>query len=1205
MASSSVSPIHRSFKYDVFLSFRGEDTRKNFIDHLYSALHQKSIHTYKDDEKIKKGKRISDELIGAIADSRFYIIVFSKDYASSSWCLEELVTIMEYQKMTEHTAYPVFYDVEPAEIRKQSGAVEKAFAKHKHEKEEDIEKWRKALKEAADLAGWELKNSVDGHEAKFIRKIIEELSLELRSINFSIDKKLVGMETRIQGVVSSLGIGFRDVRMIGIKGMGGGGKTTLARAIFDQICHKFDGKSFVENVKEDSKPSLSGLKSLQKQVLSDVLNDDHTIISSVGDGKILMKKMMSNKKVLVVLDDVDRIEQLEALVGEPDWFGKGTRIIITTRDEQLLVAHRVKLIHNVNLLSHEEAICLLSRYAFGREIPSQGYEMISKQVVHYASGLPLTIRVLGSFLCGKDKQEWADAIERLKTIPLTETLEKLELSYNGLEEDYKEMFLDVACLLKGETKDYAILALESCGFYARNGLKVLQQKSLITIDHNYDNEECVGMHDHIEEMGWNIVRRMHPDKPNQHSRLQSNKDIEDILTKDLGTDATRCIQLRTKKLDPGFIMEGLKKMKELRYLDVCVEKDIDANICGRLPWNWKFNKVSPYFPNTIRYLRWRTYPFRSLPRTFQANDLVSLEIDYSEIVQLWEGGQKKVLNKLKFLDLYNSRLRTLDLGLTPNLKTLTLRGSNDLVELHMRVGCLKLIYVDISCSKLRILDICAAENLEVLVLKNCYDLVELHMPNACLNLRSIHLSNSKLRTIDLRQALNLEILRVEECDNLVELHMHRRCLNLRRLVLIDSNLRTLNIGKTPNLEYLNLGNNCNLEELHMADECQKLAYVNLSYSKLRTLDLRLAPNLMKLELTNCCNLLELKAPIEFLKKLLYLNLSGCSRFSSFLFETTDDIFRSVVSPSDELHLVAKSLEICPFHPESNLPKLRFECFYKKSPPALNKNLEKLISFGLCACTNFETFSGSICGLQNLRNLTLEGGIPEAPKDLHQLKHLEELSLLSTNIKNLPDNICMLKHLKSLKLESCWLLEKLPEDIGRLECLENLTLSCAEIKHLPDSICTLKNLKSLVLFCWFLEKLPEDLDRLKSLEKLSLSSTKIKDLPHSIVMLKNLESLELNRCSLLEKLPEDLGRLERLEKLCLIKCKLIQDILNNIRNMGRLQELHLEGGGIIHLPQSIILLKGLCILGSRELLESFGFTSTIKTTEDQTLCYLYV
>ncbi|XP_021981063.1 toll/interleukin-1 receptor-like protein [Helianthus annuus] len=196
MASTSVSSIQQRFKYDVFLSFRGEDVRKTVVDHLYHALVKKGIITYKDDDTIKKGERISEQLMRSIEDSRFYIIVFSKNYASSSWCLDELVKIMECQKMTERTAFPVFFDVEPTEVRHQSGAVGEAFAKHVRgswssvlpldclcsivesccnkssaslngsivdlENDDNVGRWRNAMKEAAGLAGMELKNTFNG-----------------------------------------------------------------------------------------------------------------------------------------------------------------------------------------------------------------------------------------------------------------------------------------------------------------------------------------------------------------------------------------------------------------------------------------------------------------------------------------------------------------------------------------------------------------------------------------------------------------------------------------------------------------------------------------------------------------------------------------------------------------------------------------------------------------------------------------------------------------------------------------------------------------------------------------------------------------------------------------------------------------------------------------------------------------------------------
>nr|GFD46554.1 Toll/interleukin-1 receptor (TIR) domain-containing protein [Tanacetum cinerariifolium] len=136
-----------------------------------------------------------------------------------------------------------------------------------------------------------------------------------------------------------------------------------ARAIFDQISIQFDGESFIENVREVSKASSEGLKRLQKQVLSDVLKDQNIEVSSVSAGKSMMQRRMRGIKVLVVLDDVDHKDQLEALAGDCKWFMPGSRIIITTRDKQVLEAHGVRLIHNATLLSQAEAGCLFSRYA--------------------------------------------------------------------------------------------------------------------------------------------------------------------------------------------------------------------------------------------------------------------------------------------------------------------------------------------------------------------------------------------------------------------------------------------------------------------------------------------------------------------------------------------------------------------------------------------------------------------------------------------------------------------------------------------------------------------------------------------------------------------------------------------------------------------------------------------------------------------------
>ncbi|XP_071741577.1 TMV resistance protein N-like [Rutidosis leptorrhynchoides] len=1161
MASSSTSLVQKCFRYDVFISFRGEDTRKTFVDHLYYAFKDKGILTYKDDKEIRQGRKISDELIISIENSNLYIIVFSKNYASSSWCLDELVKIMECQMAQDQIAYPVFYDVEPTEVRKQIGAVGEAFAKHVNS--EAAGKWRGALQEAADLAGWELKTIANGHEAEFIKQIVEKISLELPPIWFSsADENLIGMKSRVDSVVSSLEIGIDDFRVIGIKGMGGGGKTTLARAVFDQISHTFEGQSFVANVREVSK--ASGLKSVQKQILSDVSKDQGITVNDVYDGKNKMKRMMPGRRVLVVLDDVDHVDQLEGLAIEPKWFKLGSRIIVTTRDEQVLKVRGVKLdILDVNLLSEKEAICLFSRYAFGSENPIQGYEKLSEQVVRYADGLPLTIKVLGSFLCDEDKPEWEDALKRLETIPLKETLEKLEISYIGLEDDYKEIFLDVVCLLKGWRKDDAIKALESQGYNARIGLRVLEQKSLITIDkYNWLN-----MHDHIEEMGKNIVRRLHPDEPWRHSRLWIEEEIKDILENDQGMEATRGIHLGSMVIEPKILMNGLQNMKKLRFL--CRRYDSyyysDSS---------KIGKCGPYLPNSLQYLEWYKFPFECLlSKTFTADNLVRLELRRSNIVRLWEDGERKVLNKLRFLNLSGSNLVTFDFEFIPNLESLNLSDCRNIVEFNIPNGFPKLKFLNLTHSTLRILNLGPIPDLETLNVEGCEHLVELHIPFQCPKLKSIILKSeeftrSKLKILDLGLISYLETLCLAGCD-LAELHIPKECPNLKYLYLSLSWLRKLTLGRIPNLESLTLGScfhllelhmphrypklssiilcecsklnkldlgpisdletlsleGCDLVELHMPDECPNLKYLNLGLSKLRKLSLGLTPDLESLIFDGCCDLVELHMPNTYqkLKSIIItcskLDLNGCGRFESFLFAK---MFQSVEMGSfSGVYLVTESKDICPFHPDNSWCKFRITRIYKEEPVPMY-------------AINFESLALSACHLRYMKKLTLEGNIHEAPKDLDHLQCVEELTFSTKEIKNLPDSLCMLKQLKSLCLKSCWLIEKLPEDLGLLECLEELIVTdCVYLRGIPNSICKMERLKYL----------------------------------------------HLTHCFLVEKLPEEIGVLESLK------------------------ELNIQGSGINRLPLSIFRLKGLRIVGTRWRLQSYGFTSIKDTTMLESFCYI--
>ncbi|KAI3827247.1 hypothetical protein L1987_01319 [Smallanthus sonchifolius] len=670
------------------------------------------------------------------------------------------------------------------------------------------------------------------------------------------------------------------------------------------------------------------------------------------------------------------------------------------------------------------------------------------------------------------------------------------------------------------------------------------------------------MHDHIEEMGINIVRRLHPEEPNKHSRLWIKEEIEDILFNDLGTEATRSIKLQFTCLHLDIIMKGLRKMKKLIFLYV-------DDGC-------KIDEVGQY-----------------LPKTLQANNRVHLDMVESNISQLWEGGERKALNKLRFLELNISKLRTFDLGMTPNLKTLNLAacndfvklhmlaecpmleslylngskvshfnlgltpnlktldldGCNDFIELHMPIECPKLKFLNLSSSKVTNFNLGLTPHLEELNLEGCNDLVVLHMPIECSKLKFLSLNGSKVNNFNLGLTPHLEILYLEGCNDFVELHIPVECPKLNFLSLSGSKVSNLNLGMTPHLETLYLEGCNDFVELNMPVECPKLNFLSLSGSKVSNLNLRMTPYLERLYLEGCNEFVELHMPVEC-PKLNFLNLSG-SKVSNLNLGMTPHLKRLDLSECyylQEIHapvgcleklltcldstatllVTAESVEylICPLHPNNNLPKFRFQCNYDETLPSSSGNLEKLLSFGLCACTNLESFSASICGLQQLRVLTLQGCIPEVPKDLWQLENLERLTLWSEVTKHLPDSICMLKHLKSLDLKYCWLLEQLPKDLGRLECLEELHLmDCISLRDIPNSICNMKCLKYLLL-------------------------------PY---------------CILVDKLPEELGLLE-----CL-------------------KVLSIEGTGIRRLPQSIFKLKGLCIVGSRWQLESYGFTSLSESS----------
>ena len=351
-------------------------------------------------------------------------------------------------------------------------------------------------------------------------KSIVRLISHKSSFEFSeVIEGLVGIDSRLVELESCLALWLKDdVCSIGIWAMGGMGKSTLANVAYKVISKEFDDCCFIDDVRKKD------LFSLQKDLISQILQETNLNIQNKLDGEHTIKKMLQHKKVLLVLDDVDESKKLKMLVKKSDWFGSGSRIIITTRDKQLLKEFPVDEIFEVKALNYEDALCLFCSKAFKKELGPDEYLKLSKSFLEYANGLPLALEVLGSFLFERSIAEWKSALEMLKEDPKLEINQVLKISFDGLPDSVKDIFKDIACLFNHEEKDHVVQMLDSLGRCSHIGLCILIDKSLLKISKN--NE--LWMHNLIEDMGRNMVRQESLE-PGERSRLWFYKDIDHVL----------------------------------------------------------------------------------------------------------------------------------------------------------------------------------------------------------------------------------------------------------------------------------------------------------------------------------------------------------------------------------------------------------------------------------------------------------------------------------------------------------------------------------------------------------------------------------------------------------------------------------------------------------------------------------------------------
>ncbi|XP_061365229.1 disease resistance protein RPV1-like [Gastrolobium bilobum] len=1151
--SSSSSSYDASFhpkRYDVFISFRGEDTRSNFTSHLRHAMRQKQIQVYMDDE-MNKGDEISLGLLEAIEDSHISVIVFSEDYASSKWCLDELLKILECREEGQDVI-PVFYQIDPSNVRKQKGSYEEAFQKHERDfsnNQDKLSKWKQALFEAANLAGWD--SRIHRDESTLIQKIVEDVLKKLEykypprksKCPFGTDENLAPIESLLT-----------EFQTVGIWGMGGIGKTTIAKWLFGKYSSQYEGSCFMENIRENFEKDKQALRN---DLVSELLGEYERKINVES---VVVKRRLSFKRVFVVLDDVSTSKQLEYLDGVLQYFGSGSRIIITSRNRHVLLWKGVDeiKIHHVKELNPKNSLQLFSLNAFKHNHPLMGYEVLSNKAVAYAKGLPLVLKVVGSFLYSKTKIEWESELEKLQKIPDDEIQSVLQLSYDGLRDQEKDIFLDIACFLKGEREEHVVSLLKD--FNPCIGLRNLQDKALITIEH-----DVVQMHDLIQEMGLEIVRQESIKDPGKRSRLWVAEDIYKVLKYNRGTDKVEGINLDMSQIrDLHFSVDTFRNMTNLRFLKLYLPSGVKDYSLLSLP------TCVQLFSIKLRYLEWDRYLSKSLPLMFCTEKLVELSMPDSHLEKLWDGVQD--LGNLKRINLGGStRLMELpDFSMLTNLEEVDLSYCESLYHIHPSLLSLhSLVTLDLyGCKSLISLESeIHLKSLEFLCFDNCLSLKKFSVSSE--EIRELNFVGTSIEILSsaIKQLTKLRHLELSNCKRLESLPELPQFIT--HLYLSGSNIKCLpgNLKQLTELRSLYLIDCKRLESL--PELPQFITHLNLSGSNIKCLpgNIKQLTELRSLHLCDCerleslpelpqfithlylsgSNIKCLPGNIKQLTELHNLHLSDCERLESLpefpQFIRILDLSRSNIKclPGNikqltELHNLhlshCKNLESLPELPQfithlylsgSNIKWLpgnirqltKLRCLYLSDCKRLESlpKLPQFITHLNVSGSNIKCLPGNIKQLTELSNLHLSHckrleSLPELPQ------FITHLYLSGSNIKCLPGNIKQLTELSSLNLSDCKRLESLPE---LPQFITHLYLSGSNIKCLPGNIKQLTELSNLNLSdCKRLESLPE---LPQFITHLYLSGSNIKCLPGNIKQLTELSNLNLSDCKRLESLPE--------------------------------------------------------------------------------------
>ncbi|CAN1751419.1 Disease resistance protein L6 [Linum perenne] len=1143
-SSNSALPV----EYEVFLSFRGPDVRKTFADVLYKFLYHSKVRTFLDDKELGEGEIIAPSLEKAIKESKVYIPILSSGYASSKWCLQELALMVKWCKQgDDRIILPIFYMMEPRDVRHQERSYKKAFQSHRKKYDaEIIEEWKEALKEVGEMKGWSIKQS--DSQGDIIEKVYSKVwSHLLRSYKLVTDE-LVGIDSHVQQVTRLLSSDSEGMKVVGIHGMGGMGKTTIAKDVYNKVYSQFDRFCFVEDAREILSKS-EGIVALQNKIISSILRTDYKV-TDASEGLHVIKDRVCKHKVLVVLDDVNNLFEFDQILGKLDNFSRESRFIVTTRDKRVLEVLQECKFYEPREMSNDHALQLFSKHAFGTDNPPEEDASVSMEFVKVAAGLPLALKVIGSLLFRRDREFWAAKLMELKDIPPAKLQERLKVSYNELSDNEKQIFLDIACFFIGKEKDFPFYMWSDCKFYPQSGINTLLLRSLVKF--NERNE--FWMHDHIRDLGRAIVREEDSQRPWKRSRIWSKEDALDILKTGEGSDRVEFLRVDMKDENLKLTDKEFKKLSGLRYLEV-----YGGNLIGD-------------FKGVLPNLRWLRLKYcRSIPSDLNMKKLVIFEMDGCPVKDEWRGWSGiKVASNLKAIHLHFCReIRTApDLSQCRNLEwidfhdCLRMRGEIHIGKLLKNLKLLRFSKTKITklpgeigtLENLQKLPVSLANltKLQRLTIKKCTQLAEVMSVERLETLRSLSMEDctSITKLPDLSALTNLKTLEISGCTGLTEVMGFGRLESLTELNMsgcssVEKFMGIENLGlledlqmsdctsitKLPdlsaltNLKTLEISKCTQLAEVMILERLETLRSLNMTdcTSITKFPDLSALANLRELDISGCTGLTGVMV-IPRLELLTELNMSGCSSVEELPdFSGLRNMVRLNISEKLPISL-------------ANLTKLQELSIHKCTQLAEVTSLERLEdlrSLSMTDCTSITKFP-DLSALTNLRKLDISGciGLTEVLV-IPRLESLTELNMSGCrSVEELPD-LSGLGRMIRLDIRECNQLKEVT-GIESWEQLEYLFMTnCTSIKKLPDLSGCKKLGKLDISGCAQLAEVG-GIERLESLKWLIMSDcSSVQELP-DLSGLGNIESLDISGCNQLKEVT-GIGSLELLEELSMRNC----------------------------------------------------------------------